>query len=244
MHATPEVDKQRWRGVRKKSSDFDTLWLLEKIKKTTAGVDTKANPALTLHEQMLIFMTTRQGQSESDDDYLRKFNSRLKNMILAGGIHVLWSPQILGKDMISCTPMEINTEKERFKAMCFILRANKIGYSDILEELRRGVYRGKYKYPTTVSDEYKLLLRWSQQMGYTQKQTGQLGYRAQADGKSEGFMFAQQGGRSRCRAERRNENNQEEVAGHDKIFHRGVRCYSFQRNGHYSDQFQIRRVRS
>ena len=42
-----------------KSSDFDTLWLLKKIKKTTAGVDMKANPALTLHEQMLIFMTTR-----------------------------------------------------------------------------------------------------------------------------------------------------------------------------------------
>ena len=62
----------------RKSTNFDTLWLLGEIKKTTAGVDTKANPVLTLHEQMLIFMTTRQGQSESDDDYLRKFNSRLE----------------------------------------------------------------------------------------------------------------------------------------------------------------------
>ena len=42
-----------------KSSDFDTLWLLKKIKKTTVDVDMKANPALTLHEQILIFMTTR-----------------------------------------------------------------------------------------------------------------------------------------------------------------------------------------
>ena len=109
---------------RKKSSDFDTLWLLEKNKKITAGVDTKENPMLTLHEQMLMFVTTRQGQSESDDDYLRKFNSRLENMILAGGGHILCSPQILGKDMISCTPMEINTEKEIFKVVCFILRAD------------------------------------------------------------------------------------------------------------------------
>ena len=72
-----------------KSSDFDTLWLLKNIKKTTAGVDMKANPALTLHEQMLIFMTTRKGQSESDDNYLNKFNSRLENMILARGRHIL-----------------------------------------------------------------------------------------------------------------------------------------------------------
>ena len=95
-------------------------------------MDTKANPALTIHEQMLIFVTMRQGQSESDDDYLKFFNSRLENMILAGGGHVLCSPQILGKDMVSCTPMEINTEKERFKAMCFILRAEKIRYGDLL----------------------------------------------------------------------------------------------------------------
>ena len=53
-----------------KSSNFDTLWFQKNIKKTTAGVDMKANSALTLHEQMLIFMTTRQVQSESDNDYL------------------------------------------------------------------------------------------------------------------------------------------------------------------------------
>ena len=60
------------------SSDFDTLWLLKNIKKTTAGVDMKTNPALMLNEQMLIFMTTRQGQSESDNEFLNKFNSRLE----------------------------------------------------------------------------------------------------------------------------------------------------------------------
>ena len=80
-------------------------------------MDTKANPALTLHEQMLIFVTTIQGQSESDDNYLNKFNSRLENMVLAGIGHMLCSPQILGKDMSSCTTMEINAEKERFNAM-------------------------------------------------------------------------------------------------------------------------------
>ena len=105
----------------------------------------KANPALTIHEQMLIFMTTRQGQSESDDDYPNKFNPRLENIILDGGGHILCSPQILGKDMAACATVEIDTEKERFKAMCFILRADETRYGDILEELRKGVYRSRDK---------------------------------------------------------------------------------------------------
>jgi hypothetical protein len=53
-----------------KSKDFDALWLLEKVKTIGAGVDPKENPVLSLHEQLFFFLTMRQGQSESDDDYL------------------------------------------------------------------------------------------------------------------------------------------------------------------------------
>ena len=52
-----KIDNQRRRGIQKKKlSDFDTLWLLQKIKKTTVGVDKRANPYLTLHEKMIIFL--------------------------------------------------------------------------------------------------------------------------------------------------------------------------------------------
>ena len=94
---------------------------------------------------MLIFMTTRQGKLDSDDDYLNKFNSRLENMILAGGGHILCIPQILGKYMASCTTVEIYSKKEIFKAMYFILRADENRYGNLLEELRKGVYRGRYE---------------------------------------------------------------------------------------------------
>ena len=114
----------------KKSHPTSTLCGFWK-KKKNAAVDTKSNPAPTLHDLMLVLMTTRQGQSELDNDYLSKFNSRLENMVLAGGVHMLCSPQILGKDMISCTTMEINTGKERFKGTCFILRADEICYGDL-----------------------------------------------------------------------------------------------------------------
>ena len=132
---------------------------------------------------------------------------------------MLCSPQILGKDISSCTNMEINAEKDRFKAMCFILRAEKIRYSDSLEELQKGVYRGGDEYPTTVSDTYTLLIRTSQQIRYAQRRTRQSGYRARSGGRSEGFMFAQQGGHGRRGGSggrgvgRGNDINQEEVAG-------------------------------
>ena len=42
-----------------KSSDFDTLSLLQKIKKLSTGVDIKTNRDLTLHEQIIILLTTK-----------------------------------------------------------------------------------------------------------------------------------------------------------------------------------------
>ena len=113
-------------GYEKKSSDFDTLWLLQKIKETTAGVDMKENIYLTLHEQMIISLNTKHSKTESDDNYLKKFNSRLENMNLDGGAHVLCIPQIIGKYLSQCNTAEINTEKEIIKAMCFILGEIKV----------------------------------------------------------------------------------------------------------------------
>ena len=46
-------------------------------------------------------------------------------MNLDVGADVFCSPQIIGKDLSQCTTVEINAEKEIFKAVCFILRADK-----------------------------------------------------------------------------------------------------------------------
>ena len=60
-------------------------------------------------------------------------------MNLDGGAHVLCIPQSIGKELIQCTTAEINAEKERFEAMCFILRADKSRHGYLLEESRKGV---------------------------------------------------------------------------------------------------------
>ena len=38
-----------------KSKDFNTFWLLQKLKIVTAGVDAKANQKLTLHKKTYFF---------------------------------------------------------------------------------------------------------------------------------------------------------------------------------------------
>ena len=85
--------------------------------------------------------------------------------------------------MASCTTVEIDTEKERYKAMCFILRAGENRYVYLLEELRKGVYRGRDEYPNTVSNAYELLLRTSQQIGYSQRRMGQPSHRSRTSRK-------------------------------------------------------------
>ena len=44
-----------------KSKVFDVIWLLNKSKNIKAGIDTKSNPELTLHEHMIYLFTMRQG---------------------------------------------------------------------------------------------------------------------------------------------------------------------------------------
>ena len=52
--------------------------MFNKVNTITAGLDTKDNPALTLHEQIMAFFTMIQVRKEADDDYLNRFNLRLE----------------------------------------------------------------------------------------------------------------------------------------------------------------------
>jgi len=53
------------KDFKSKPEIFEALWLLKSVKTVSSGVDIKVNPALTLHEQLLTFLTMRQGQKNS-----------------------------------------------------------------------------------------------------------------------------------------------------------------------------------
>ena len=116
-----------------KSESFDALWLMKKLQTVTAGMDLKANLALTLHEQLIIFFMTCQGQTESDNDYLVRFNARFKSLKNAGGAHLFCSPTLLRKKISEADDVEIEAKKERFKAMCFLQFADEHRYTKLID---------------------------------------------------------------------------------------------------------------
>ena len=75
------------------------MWLLNKVNNITAGVNTKANPVITLNEHMVAFFTMIQGRKAADDENLNTFNSRLQNMEMDGGAHLLCRPQPMEKTL-------------------------------------------------------------------------------------------------------------------------------------------------
>jgi len=210
-----------------KSAIFDSLWLMLKLKKTTAGVELKANPALSLHEQLMIFFNTRQGINKSDDDYLSRFNSRFKNLEMAGGGHIFCSPDLLKKKLQDANDDEITAETERFNAMCFLLRSDDTRYGELLDDLRRGVHRGRDEYPKTVTSAYELLLHTSRQKGYWRFPRGNRRFnnRNEMEQKDGHFTFTQKG-----------KTTPDVVPGRDGMTHEDIRCYSCQAMRHYSGQ--------
>ena len=85
------------KNFKSKSEIFEALWLLKSIKTVSSGVDIKENPALTLHKQLLTFLTMQQGQSESDDDYLVRFISWYQSLKMSRSASVMWSLKLLNK---------------------------------------------------------------------------------------------------------------------------------------------------
>jgi len=82
------------------SMAFNSLWLLKKLKALTARVDSTANLSFSLHEQILFFFNTHQGQMESDDDYLVRFNSHARVLEMSGGEHILSVRKCLAKQLV------------------------------------------------------------------------------------------------------------------------------------------------
>jgi len=65
---------------------------------------------------------------------------------------------------------EINTKKEHFKTMCFILQSDETRYGELLDDMKKGVFQEQDEYLVMVSDAYELLIQTSRQIRYTTPQ--------------------------------------------------------------------------
>ena len=137
-----------------KSKVFDHRWLFEKVKMIVSGLDTKVNLRVSLHTAMLNYMLMKQYSNETNDTYLTRFKGMTETLKLAGGDHILVSETLLGKKIEDATKAEIYAEKQKFMAICFILRSDTDRYGKLLDDLTSSANRGRDEYPVTLTDAF------------------------------------------------------------------------------------------
>ena len=144
-----------------KSKIFDYAWLFEKVKTIVSGLDTKVNLRVSLHDVMLNFMLLKQFPNETNKAYHTKFKSMIETLKIAGGEHILVSPVMIGTELSAASGSQIREEKEKYMAICFILRSDEIRYKRLLEDLKRSANLGRDEYPETLTKAFDLLVRES-----------------------------------------------------------------------------------
>eukprot|EP00957_Ditylum_brightwellii_P205800 15345491-Ditylum_brightwellii.AAC.1 len=66
-----------------KAAECDVIWLLKNLKLATASIDSKSNKYDNLIEAILTFFTMRQGDTKSNDEFLKRFKANAQTLELA-----------------------------------------------------------------------------------------------------------------------------------------------------------------
>ena len=229
------------RAVLKTESDYeekdgeqDVLWLLENLKKLTSGLDSKGNKRCNLFDALLAFITMRQGDTESDTSYMKRFRVNTDTLIAAGGQHIFCSPELMDAvDKDNPTEKEKQIEEDKFKAIVFLKRSDQGRYGNFLTELQNSAHLNRDEYPESETAALDLMVRRSG--AFDTSLIGGRGSRVQRStrrpGRGRGYNFSQSSGG-------RNHNERAPagtvlVAGTDGRTC-NVLCYRCQTWGHYA----------
>ena len=149
-----------------------------------------------MHSAMTSFMLLKQHDNEANDVYLTCFKSMVQTLKIAGGEHGLVSKVMLKKEVVDATDDEIYNEREKFLAVCFILRSNKTRYAKLLDDLKRSANLGRDEYPESLTEAFNLLVRESGEYNGVRRAYNPRfgrGHGGQGGRGRNGFMFDQQG---------------------------------------------------
>ena len=110
-----------------KSKAFDHLRIIHKVKVIVLGMNTKFNKRVTMHSAMMSLMLMKYHDNETNATCLTRFKSMAQTLTIAGRAHILVSKTMLDKNEIEdTTENEIENERKKFLAMCFILRRSEL----------------------------------------------------------------------------------------------------------------------
>ena len=88
----------------------------------------------------------------------------IKTLYITRKEHILASPLVLGVELSRTINPQIRKEKEKYMAICFILRSDQCRNKGLLEDLKRSAKLGRDELPETLTEAFDLLARESRKM--------------------------------------------------------------------------------
>ena len=155
-----------------KASAYDTLWLLETVKKKSSGVATRGNKYLNMLNVLThFFRDTTQGRNESEDAWYRRFKAECDTVEVADLGYLFYNQVASGHNGVNVNPSanEIAAEIEACKAMFFLQFSNMQRYPDLMPFLRNSEMVNNDQYPKTLVGVYELLLQYRNDSNYSRR---------------------------------------------------------------------------
>mmetsp|Transcript_11464 Transcript_11464/g.16625 ORF Transcript_11464/g.16625 Transcript_11464/m.16625 type:complete len:104 (+) Transcript_11464:182-493(+) len=91
-------------------NDKDIVWLSKELKRETAGIDSMGNRHVNYIKSLRMTLNMKQGSEESNESYLKRLNASVESLKLAGGAHVLTSPDLITTVGTNATKQEEQIE--------------------------------------------------------------------------------------------------------------------------------------
>ena len=101
----------------------------------------------------------KQGNQESNDNYLARFKTNVAAVELTGDKHIFASPTISVIDVHKMTSEEIDEEVDKSKAIIFLKCSDDSRFGALSKRLREATYLDRDEYPTTLSTMYELMTK-------------------------------------------------------------------------------------
>ena len=164
---------------------FNVVWLLHKLKKATSGIDDKANVYKNMHDAMPTLNKMRQGNQETNNNFLYHFKAIVTTVKLTGGNHIFFSPKLAESEKHDLDQDKIEEEEERSKAVILLKLSDEGRYGALSSSPKEGTFLDIDEYPTTVATMHELMTKHSGAIS---------GQRASGSGtRRRGFQLVQQG---------------------------------------------------
>ena len=202
----------------------DCVWILKQVKAVTQQFDSKRNGFISLLDARTRFLTCKQGNSQTCNEYLDTLKGWADTIEYYGGT-VAENHGLVSDDEADGTPrteaQKRTIARDRTLAIALLRGADPSRYGTLVTELANQYAMGVDNYPDNLTAAYGLLVSYKTPAN---QRTNRLpGPSEDSQDLSSGMTFAQRAAGTG-------------TPGRDGQLHAGITCYNCQACGHYASE--------